>query len=461
MLRRNKLSSASLKDLESNNQQLFEKDNKKINNSMKAIDIPTPPRSESMAYEAHSSMGTLWSKFEYYARANTKAVLGGIGLLLLMVILITDSSDSPGSSLTMIRGGSSLNYARDHWGGAVHPGYFDVNDSIIDDHTFHFAAVTDLDKLSEVKDSSKPLFRSTLLPGILTRDDNTNKYTIKFEQFRTMVSAHNEAGRGMELSELTIYKNRLLSFDDRTGTVYELLTSEDAKDTFAVPRFVITEGDGDTDKGMKWEWATIKNNELILGSMGKEFTNNKGEIENTNNLWVAVLNERGELRREDWKPKFDFVRSLVGALPPGYIIMEAILWSDHLKKWVFLPRRISSTMYDEVEDERKGSTKVVMVNDKFTEGEVVDIKMIKKDMDPLHGFSTFAFVPGTGDQHAIAVRSVEEDCTGALEDCKQRSYITVFNVLTGEVLMDEVKIEMAEKFEGIEFVNVYTPPPKW
>ena len=68
---------------------------------------------------------------------------------------------------------------------------------------------------------------------------------------------------------------------------------------------------------MKWEWATIKNNELILGSMGKEFTNSAGEIENTNNLWVAVLNERGELRREDWKSKFDFVRSLVGALPPG------------------------------------------------------------------------------------------------------------------------------------------------
>ena len=78
-------------------------------------------------------------------------------------------------------------------------------------------------------------------------------------------------------------------------------------------------------------------------------------------------------------------------------------------------------MYDEVEDEKKGSNKIVMVNDKFDDGEVVDIKMSKKDMDPLHGFSTFAFVPGTGDHHAIAVRSVEEDCTGALEDCKQRS----------------------------------------
>jgi len=348
MLRRNKLSSTSLAslnkdnnsrssspasgiqfDIESaNNKQQQKKLSPtrvvtKSNNTtttMKAIDIPAPPRSESMAYEAHSSVGAIWSKLVYYVRVNTKAVIGGVGLLLILLVLLTDEGEigGHGSELGgLIRGSSSSTYAREHWGGAVHPGYFDVQDSVIDDHTFHFAVVTDLDKLSEVKDSKKPLFRSTLLPGVLTRDDSSNKYTIKFEKHRTMVSAHNEAGRGMELSELTIYKNRLLSFDDRTGTVYELLSSEDANDTFAVPRFVITEGDGDTDKGMKWEWATIKNNELILGSMGKEFTDSNGNIENTNNLWVAVLNERGELRREDWKPKFDFVRSLVGASPPG------------------------------------------------------------------------------------------------------------------------------------------------
>jgi soluble calcium-activated nucleotidase 1 len=31
--------------------------------------------------------------------------------------------------------------------------------------------------------------------------------------------------------------------------------------------------------------------------------------------------------------------------------------------------------------------------------------------------------------------------------------------MTGEVLMDEVKIEENMKFEGIEFVNMYTKPP--
>lgn len=351
--------------------------------------------------------------------------------------------------------------ATEHWGGAVHPGYFIPEDAIIDDHTFHFATVTDLDKLSVIPESSKPMFRSTLLPGKLIRDPATNRYSIEFEPYRTLVSQHNEAGRGMELSELTIYKNRLLSFDDRTGTVFEILSTPDGSDSYVVPRFVITEGDGDTDKGMKWEWATIKNGELVLGSMGKEFTRPDGSIENTNNLWVAMLNARGELRREDWESKFNFVRGLVGASPPGYIIMEAILWSDHMKKWVFLPRRISSKAYDEVEDERMGSNKVVLVNDSFTDGQVVEIKMKPENMDPLHGFSTFAFVPGTKDQHALAVRSVEENCTGAVEDCKQRSYLIVFDVLTGEVLMDEVQIQLAEKFEGIEFVNIYTPPPKW
>ena len=284
-------------------------------------DIMKIERSESMAYASHSPAGSLWSKFVHYARYNPKTLAAGIGSTLLVLALVADEMGSSSSRPMMIpdvgsiRGGGK--YAREHWGGAVHAGYFDPRDAVIDERTFHFAAVTDLDKLSVVRESKKPLFRSTLLPGILTRDDASNRYAIRFEEPRKLVSQHNEAGRGMELSELTVYKDRLLSFDDRTGTVFEILSSMDGKNSYVVPRFVITEGDGDTDKGMKWEWATIKNNELIMGSMGKEFTNAAGEIENTNNLWTAVLNERGELRRDDWENKFAFVRKLVGAAPPG------------------------------------------------------------------------------------------------------------------------------------------------
>ena len=226
-----------------------------------------------------------------------------------------------------------------------------------------------------------------------------------------------------------------------------------------MPRFVITEGDGDTDKGMKWEWATVKGNDLYVGSMGKEYTNPDGSIANTNNLWIAIVNSHGEVERVDWKDQYDFVRKVLKAESPGYVIHEAVLWSSHLKKWVFLPRRVSHEMYDENEDERKGSNLIVLVDEQFKTSEVVAIDM--KHLDPLHGFSTFAFVPGTKDEHAIAIRSVEEDCVDATPEspCKQRSYIIVFETKTGKVLMDEHRVDLSVKFEGIEFVDVSIPSP--
>jgi soluble calcium-activated nucleotidase 1 len=258
----------------------------------------------------------------------------------------------------------------------------------------------------------------------------------------------------MELSELTLYQNRLLAFDDRTGSIFEILSKSD-DESIVVPRFVITEGEGDTDKGMKWEWSTVKDGELYIGSMGKEYTNKEGEIVNTNNLWIAVVNRKGELKRVDWQDKYNFVRKQLGAAPPGYVIHEAVLWSEQMKKWIFLPRRVSSEMYDDEKDERKGSNKLLLVNENFTDSELVHIKFAQ--LDPLHGFSTAAFVPNSNERHVMAIRSVEEDCVGGEADvCKQRSYFVVIDVLTGDVLMDEVKIEENVKFEGVEFVNLHT-----
>jgi soluble calcium-activated nucleotidase 1 len=199
----------------------------------------------------------------------------------------------------------------------------------------------------------------------------------------------------------------------------------------------------------------VKDGDLYMGSMGKEYTNPDGSIANTNNMWVSRYTKKGELMREDWTDKYNFVRNRLGAENPGYVINEAILWSDHLKSWVFLPRRVSSDAYDENKDERMGSSKICIVSEGFDSAKVIDIKF--RTQDPLHGFSTFAFVPNTNDRHALAVRSVEEDCVGGDANmCKQRSYFTVFDVLTGEVLMEEQQFPENIKFEGIEFVNIYT-----
>eukprot|EP00934_Nitzschia_sp_Nitz4_P002686 Nitzschia sp. Nitz4//scaffold261_size27179//10732//12024//NITZ4_008209-RA/size27179-processed-gene-0.2-mRNA-1//1//CDS//3329544717//2676//frame0 len=421
---------------------------------------PLSGRGETHAYpKKHSD---LFSRIQFHLRKDFKAILATLVFVVFLLIVssdvLHDSNLGPGGSLrasgiTSLYGSSALSFA-----GVIHHGYFVPQDSQIKEGTFRFAAVTDLDQLSRKKDDKKPTFRSVLLPGTLVYDSANHKYTISFEPTRELTTKHNEAGRGAEFSELAIFNQHLLTFDDRTGEVFEILNTPDGQDSFVAPRYVITEGDGDTDKGMKWEWATVKDGELWMGSMGKEFTKKDGSIDNTNNLWVTILNPQGSLRRVDWEPQFSFVRQALGAQSPGYLIHEAIRWSAHMQKWVFMPRRISNQPYDDVLDEKRGSNKVVLVNEKFTTSEIVSVNMASKD--GLHGFSSFAFVPGTNDKHALALRSVEEDCAGDdLDVCKQRSYLVVFDVLSGEVLMDEVLIEEPLKYEGVEFVDMYTVPP--
>lgn len=416
----------------------------------------------SMAYASASPTSSLMSKLNYHLRVNYKAVLASVSFALIVLSLSSDTVHHGSSSVPALStGGWGLRGAGlALFGGASYPGYFKAQDAIVDANTFKFAAVTDLDQLSRKPDSSKLMFQSMLMPGVLKHDPSTNLYEIKFDNPRMLYSGHNEAGRGMELSELTLYNDRLLAFDDRTGTVFELINKEGGKETIVVPRLVITEGDGDTDKGMKWEWATVKGGELYMGSMGKEYTNPDGSIANTNNLWIAIIDSEGRVRRKDWSDEYNVVRAALGASPPGYVMHEAILWSQHLKKWVFVPRRVSSEDYDEEKDERKGSNKIVLVDDKFRKAEVIDIKF--KEIDPLHGFSSIAFIPGSHDRHALSIRSVEEDCVGGDESvCKQRSYFSVFDVTTGNVLMDEIelKLDTKMKFEGVEFVDIFTPEP--
>ena len=399
------------------------------------------------------------SRVSLFLRLNSKAVFATMGFVLFVLVASSDKlhhvfggSVSGAQLRTALRGKKPFAF----FGGAFSPGYFKPEDAYATENSFHFGAVTDLDQLSRATDQKGLVFRSLLLPGLLERNPENGQYSIQFSPTRTLYSKHNEGGRGMELSELTLYNDRLLTFDDRTGNVYEILSKDGGTDSFVVPRLVITEGEGDTDKGMKWEWATPKDGYLYMGSMGKEYTNPDGSVANTNNLWIVVVNPSGEVRRQDWSKEFNFVRAALGASSPGYIINEAIMWSEYLKKWIFLPRRISSDAYDENIDERKGGTKLVLVDDAFTKAEVVDIKF--NQQNPLRGFSTFAFVPGTKDRHALAIRSVEEDCVGGEEDvCKQRSYFSVFDVLTGDLLMDDVQHDLDVKFEGVEFANIFTP----
>lgn len=245
-----------------------------------SIALGAPSRSESVAYPRNH--GGFLPKMQWLLRQHTKSVLATIGFLGFVVIIssdfLHDSGIGPGGSLR----GKILTNSAFTYGGALRAGYFSVDGSKINDNQFRFVAVTDLDQLSLMKDERKMTYRSLLLPGTITFNKKTNQYTIQMESTatRTLKTKHNEAGRGAEFSELTVYDGRLLTFDDRTGDVFEILNTKDGMNSFVVPRYIVTEGEGDTEKGMKWEWATTKDDFLYMGSMGKEYTNPDGSVAN-------------------------------------------------------------------------------------------------------------------------------------------------------------------------------------
>ena len=91
---------------------------------------------------------------------------------------------------------------------------------------------------------------------------------------------------------LSIFFFERYTGDDRTGILYEILKYGTAEAT-VVPRNIFMEGNGDTDKGFKTEWAAVKGDELVVASFGKEYANSDGTIKNVNNNWVVVVDKQG------------------------------------------------------------------------------------------------------------------------------------------------------------------------
>lgn len=60
-----------------------------------------------------------------------------------------------------------------------------------------------------------------------------------------------------------------------------------------------------------------------------------------------------KVRSVNWKDVYVKIREFVGIQAPGYMTHEAVQWSEVHSKWFFLPRKASTTMYEEKEDEKK------------------------------------------------------------------------------------------------------------
>ncbi|XP_018006693.1 soluble calcium-activated nucleotidase 1 [Hyalella azteca] len=299
---------------------------------------------------------------------------------------------------------------------------------------YRIAVVADLD--TDSKDTvENHTWNSFIRKGYLELHREYRSAEVSWDADVIKVSSKlSYGGRGLELSELVVFNGRVYSVDDRTGVVYRL----DPVTHGIVPYVVLTDGDGNSEKGFKSEWATVKDEVLYIGGLGKEWTTSTGEMINHNPQWIKTINSQGQVHNHNWTERYIQLRKAVGIEFPGYMIHEAVSWSPHRREWVFLPRRASPQPYDEKTDERRGTNLMLTASEDFTRithatvGEVIDT----------HGFSSFKFVPNTRDEIILAVKSEEVDG-------RTSSYIMVFDI-KGRIIMPETKID-EHKYEGVEF----------
>jgi len=285
-----------------------------------------------------------------------------------------------------------------------------------------------MDKSSKIP--NQEVWTSKFVQGNLKRGSD-GTYSIEWSQETQLTSRFNEGGRGMELSELSFFNSKLYSVDDRTGILY------DVSHSISIPSFILMDGNGDKDKGLKGEWSTVKDGKLYVGSIGKEWVAD-GVIKNTDPMWVKVIDRLGHIEHLYWKPTYDKLRMSTETTYPGYLLHEAVSWNPVNRKWYFLPRRVSKEEYDEALDEERCSNIMLIADEDFQHVTVKEIGPFNK----LRGFSSFKFIPMREDE-IVALKTQEKDET--------ITFITVLNIKTGEVLMPETKIGNV-KYEGIEFI---------
>lgn len=299
--------------------------------------------------------------------------------------------------------------------------------------TYRIGMVADLDTASKSGNS----WRSYLKKGHLSFVEAKREIKIIWdnEEPQVLESSFSLKDRGMELSELVTFDGKLLSFDDRTGLVYRLENDK------LIPWVILLDGDGHSGKGFKSEWATVKNQMLFVGSMGKEWTTSQGDFENENPMFVKIISPAGEVRSLDWSFNYKVLREeSMQIVWPGYMIHESGVWSDTHQKWFFLPRRCSKSKYNESQDEHMGCNLLISADERFSKIETVTLK----NKESTHGFSSFKFIPGFEDKYILAIKS--EELNG-----KTSTFITVFDI-QGAVLYPEQRIPTDYKYEGIEFI---------
>ncbi|VEN51606.1 unnamed protein product [Callosobruchus maculatus] len=301
-------------------------------------------------------------------------------------------------------------------------------------HRFRIGIIADLDTNSK-SDKEKNTWISYFKTGYLSYNPQKKSVTVAWDpkEPEVLKTSFSLKGRGCELSELVTFNGKLLTFDDRTGIVFEIVKNN------IVPWVMLMDGDGQNEKGFKSEWATVKDEVLYVGSMGKEWTTATGDFVNNNPQYVKMIDTKGTVLHVNWVEEYKRIREILGIHWPGYMLHESGIWSSVHKRWFFLPRRCSKEPYNEILDERKGCSVLISADRDMHDVKYVEITNSRAT----RGFSSFKFVPTSDDHVIVALRTEEVEGSTA-------TYVTAFTV-DGEILLDDIFVADA-KYEGFEFI---------
>lgn len=157
-------------------------------------------------------------------------------------------------------------------------------------------------------------------------------------------------------------------------------------------------------------------------------------------MWVKRISTDGRVQHLSWRKNFIALREKLDIKSPGYMIHETGGWSEQHHKWFFLPRRMSREKYDDKLDEHMGTNHLLIATEDFSVLEDV----LVGEVTPTHGFSSFKFLPDSGDDIIVALKSEEDDGNVS-------TYILAFDI-RGKILLPETLIVKDYKFEGVEFI---------
>ncbi|MDN6297034.1 MAG: hypothetical protein L0J54_03285 [Halomonas sp.] len=300
---------------------------------------------------------------------------------------------------------------------------------------YTLAIITDEDHASQVElEDGQTAWQSTLRYDKLYRDVDpaTGNACYRMEEIpreeggeHQLISLIAEGGRGAEFSELVLFGKRLITFDDRTGLVCEIRNNNQL-----VPRHILMTGSGDEAfKGFKSEWATLKGDQMIVGSHGK----------NTQEEWIKVLDRKYTLDSANWHQNYQRIREALNVGEQGYVTHEAAEWHPYRNCWIFFPRKISTAPFDEPVDEReRGGNTLIMASADFSEIETLEVG----ERVPERGVSSFKLIPGRTNE-CIGLKSVEIDD-------RTETWLFCFD-LDGNVLQEDTFIGHY-KCEGVEIL---------